>query len=192
VENLNQPSSFQTSKKERKINPLAIVLIITALFLPLTIYAFQYIAELRTKALPTEEPKKIEVTNILDTSATVSWITPSGGTIGFIKYGPTAKLESVGYDVRDTSGTNGDYTVHYVELVDLTPETQYYYTIDVGDKEYNNDGKMYSFKTGEIFESVRTPRPLKGEVEDASGSEEELIIYMYTQKGTKISSKISV
>ncbi len=180
-----------TTKNRRTLKPLVIIVLIAAVFLPLSIIAIDYVREIRTEALPTEKPQDIEVSNIGDTSATISWVTPGTETIGFIKYGPEGDLKFVGYDIRDEGSAEGKYTLHYVEIGDLVPGANYKYNIVVGGKEYDNDGKSYSFKTGPILETVQTPRPLKGEVEDSTGDSEEVIVYLYVKKNATISNKIS-
>ena len=177
---------------KRTIGLLVVVVLLIAALVPLTIYTVNYVNELRTKALPTETPREIEVTNLTGTSATISWVTTSLQTVGYVKYGATNDLDEVAFDKRDAGEASGEYTLHYVELTNLVPNTTYYYAIIVGGTEYTRNGNPYDFQTGPILETVRTPVPIKGEVDDPTGGTEELIVFMYARKGSAISNRVSV
>lgn len=187
-----EDSSFKRKTPKRSVKPIVIILLFIAIFIPATVFAVMYMVEIRTKALPTENPQKIEVTNIMDTSATLSWVTPSQKTVGYIKYGNTSDLNNVVFDKRDKDSANGEYSLHYVDITDLTANTVYYYVIVVGGKEYKkSDGEFYQFKTGSVIDTVTIPQPIKGTIEDSSGQGGEVIIYLYAQNGNNTSNKIS-
>ena len=57
-------NSFLKKTKKRSMGPVILIIILTIVFIPAIVYAVMYITELRTKALPTEIPQKIEVTNV--------------------------------------------------------------------------------------------------------------------------------
>lgn len=183
---------FATKSKEKSFVVIVIFILLVIVLIPLTIYTVNYINEIRTKALPTESPQEVEVTNVMDTSATISWQTPSQKTIGYVKYGDTTELTGVAFDKRDNGKVNGEYSLHYVELSDLTPSTTYYYAIVVGGKEYLNNESPYQFTAGQVLSTIRTPVPLKGDVEDPSLGSEEVIVFLYARNGEDISNKLSV
>lgn len=175
---------------KRSYTPIVIVLLLVAVFIPLTVYAVRYVIEIRSKALPTEQPKNVEVTNVFDTSASLSWTTPTTSTQGYVKYGNSQSPDIIAFDKRDSGKAELEETVHYVELIDLTPNTEYKFVIFAGDKEYkDSNGSFYTFKTGLVLETVQTPLPVKGEVE--SSQEGEVVVFMYAQKGENTSSKLS-
>jgi len=187
-----QKSKFNHSKKIKSYKSIIIVLIIAAIFIPITIYAVKFVTEMRTEAAPTEKPRKIEVTNITDCSVTVSWVTPNVETIGFIEYGTSDSLTNTSFDLRDTEKSNKEYYNHYVEITNLTSSTSYNYGIIVGGKEYKREnGSYYSFETGETLSTVPTPLPVKGKVADPSGGSEEIIVYAYLENDGEISNKLS-
>jgi hypothetical protein len=190
-EQTSQNETFKGSgnSKERSYKALAIVILFIAVLIPVTVYGVMRVLELRTQAGPTENPKNIEVTNITDTQVTISWITSSNDTVGFIKYGKDEKVEKRAFDIRDSEEKNDSYLVHSVDVKNLEPETSYYYLIVVGGKEYDNEGQLYTFETGETLESVTTPSPVKGEVN--SEDEAEVLVFLYAQKGSITSSTIS-
>jgi len=178
--------------KIRSIKPLIIILLTLALLIPISVYTVLYITEIRIKAKPTEQPEKIEVTNITDSSSVISWVTKTVETIGYVNYSNSEDLKNTALDVRDKDKANGKYYIHYVEITGLSVSSTYYYSIIVGGKEYKkSQSELYEFKTGSTISSLSTPQPIKGIVEDPSGSLEDIIIYLYVEKGNFISNKIS-
>ena len=81
------------------------------------------------RATAQTSPKNLKMTNIKDTSFTVSFITDDS-TSAFVKYGKSATdLTTQASDDRDQlSGTVGQYTTHYITLRDLDADTAYYFT----------------------------------------------------------------
>lgn len=101
------------------------------------------------RASPETTPKNLRITNLSDTSFTVSWITDSK-TTGLIKLGTNqnALNDSAGDDRDQTSGTVGLFKTHHVTVKGLKPSTLYYYRISTGSKElYDNNGKPYTTTT---------------------------------------------
>ena len=180
-------------EEKRSYKTIIIVLIIAAILIPVTVYAVMYITEIRSKAYPTEKPQKVEITNVTDSSVTISWITQTELTIGFVKYSSTSSLTNTALDIRDKNKANGEFYNHYVEVTNLSSSSSYNYTIVVGGKEYKKEnGEYYEFETGPTLQTVPTPLPIKGKVEDPSRGNEEVIIYMYLENDNDVSNKLSV
>lgn len=184
-------TSFSEKKPKRSFFSFFIVILLLVILIPVTVFAVKYAVDMRTEAGPTEKPQRVEVTNIMDTTATISWVTPSLKTNGYIKYGTSDEVANVAFDDRDGDKPYGNFSCHYIYLTELSPSTKYYYTIVVGGKEYDKNGTKYEFKTGPVLESIATPRPIKGTVNDSTGGQEEIIVYLYAKKGTTSSNKIS-
>ncbi len=101
------------------------------------------------RASPETTPKNIKVTNVTDTSFTVSWITDSK-TTGYIKYGTVANsLSLTATDDRDqVSGTTGTYRTHHVTIRGLKASTAYYYKLGTTSTLlYDNNGQPYQTST---------------------------------------------
>lgn len=177
---------------KRSLRPVIVVLLISAVLLPISVLAVRYVIELRTEAGPTEEPKNVEITNVSDTSATISWITPGAETVGYIQYGTGPSPEFIAFDVRDDGENSERYTLHYVTIQELNPDTIYYFVIVVGGKEYKNDTAFYEFQTGPTLPGLQAPLPVIGEVDESAGTDQEYVVYVYAQYGENISNKISV
>lgn len=103
-----------------------------------------------TRALPEIVPIEVRVSNITDSSFTVSWRTEAA-SLGLVTYGENAtNLPLPALDVRDQgSSSNRDYLTHYVTLENLKPETTYYFEINSGTEtsSYDNDGQPFSATT---------------------------------------------
>ncbi len=101
------------------------------------------------KASPESTPKNVKITNISDTTFTISFLTDSA-TPGYVKYGTEAnKLQQQTSDDRDQlSGAVGQFTTHHITLRNLTPSTPYYVAIGTASREiYTDNGKPYMVTT---------------------------------------------
>lgn len=99
------------------------------------------------KAEPEAVPQEIRLTNISDTSFTVSWITKEK-VLGFVKYGTSPSLENTVGDERDMfSEERNPYSVHHVKVENLESKTKYYFKIGSGTRLYDNNGQVYEMTT---------------------------------------------
>ncbi|MBI5032504.1 MAG: peptidoglycan DD-metalloendopeptidase family protein [Chloroflexi bacterium] len=90
---------------------------------------------------------KMQLTNVRDTSATISWVT-NQPTHGWVNFGTTGTLDQTGYDDRDALLVA---TTHHVTLINLAPNTTYYFDLVSDGTVDNNQGGHYSFKTGPML-----------------------------------------
>lgn len=101
------------------------------------------------RASPETTPKNLKITNVTDTSFTVSWVTDSK-TPGYVKYGTSASnLTTTITDDRDQiSGSVGLFMTHHVTVRSLNAQTTYYFKIGTGTSElYDNSGSPYQTQT---------------------------------------------
>ena len=130
---------------------------------------------------PTSTPgaviiSEVWVTNVRDTSFTVSWVTNEAAT-GEVHYGTDpVNLNLVAYDDRDT-GTNDD--THHVTLTGLAPETTYYFDVVSDGTTDDNGGTHYSVTTGPTL-GLPAPDTIYGQVFKADGTTpaEGAIVYI--------------
>jgi hypothetical protein len=110
-------------------------------------------------------PKDIRISNITDTSATISWTTDKI-TSGFISWGDSQgsvnKVES-----ENISGQK--YFSHSISLSGLTANTNYYYKINSDGAEFENNGIPWKFTTGAAIGINNSSILLSGNVIDATG-----------------------
>jgi len=108
------------------------------------------------RATPQTTPKNIQLSNISDTSFSVSFTTDEM-TPGFLKYGTSATdLKQQTSDDRDQlTGSIGSFTTHHITLRGLQPNTPYFYVIGTGSNStFDNSGTAYSTAT---FARAGTP-----------------------------------
>lgn len=127
-----------------------IVAVVFALVLFVGLGIAVYIISQRTtffgEASPGRAPENIKITNISDNAFSVSWVTPSKISIGYVVYGTNTSLGAVANDDRDSVG-QASYFTHHVTLKDLRPATVYYFKIASEDKQYDSGGKPFEVKT---------------------------------------------
>lgn len=138
----------------------------------------------RSKADVSLEPVDVHVTNVSESSFTVSWLTPAKEITGVVAYGtdPT-KLEDVTHDVR---GTLKSSKTHYVVLEKLKPATTYYFKIISGGEKFKPTQSSTT-----TFSALATP-PSPSDPLFGKTSIPESIVYLYLQNDTTpIASSLS-
>lgn len=172
----------------RPIWQIAIAVFI-ALSIPATVILLRDQLDIRSGASPTENPGEVVISNISNTSTTISFETPAQKTRSIINYGESENsLTSSSFDERRKYDPNISdlFKLHYHKLINLKPDTTYYFSITVGDKVYTNAN--YKFKTLNTS-ALQVPVPLNGSVE--GGQFDEGILYIHMKSGNSRSSIIS-
>ncbi len=90
----------------------------------------------------------VKVTNVRDTSFTVSWSTDVIAP-GWVNYGTSPVLGQTAYDDR---GAKAIGQSHHVTLYDLSPQTTYYFEVVSGATVGDNKGSCYQATTGPTLE----------------------------------------
>lgn len=125
--------------------------------------------ELRTKASVGEIPNQLQISNITDTSFTVSYTTQERVT-GAIIYGRDSKLGQVRLDDRD-AGKPSARQVHYITISGLEPATNYYFAVQSAAVELLNNNEPYKVRTANnLSESTATPVSVTGNVNLPDGT----------------------
>lgn len=144
------------------------------------------------RATPQTTPKNVKITNLTDTTFTVSFITDES-TAGFVRYGTSAtSLTNREGDDRDQlAGNVGTYNTHHITIRNLQSDTNYFFTIGTGSNgQFDNNGKPYTVKTvgrnnnsaaQTIYGTVLTK-----ESNPADGS----IVYVTVDKGAEMSALV--
>lgn len=126
-----------------------------------------------TKASPNLETKEISVSNISDTSATISWVT-DGETTGFVNYGQVSVEENLALDDRDTTGKPSLHALHYVTIKKLKPKTEYKFKIISGSLK---NGEIKTFQTTNP-QTISFEKPVIGTVFDKNTPISEAIAFL--------------
>jgi hypothetical protein len=136
------------------------------------------------------KPKQIKITNLSDTSFSVSWVTDLPVS-GFVKYDTDSKLTSTAKDDRDQlSGQTESFSTHHVTLKNLNPATKYYFKIGSGGGLFDNNGQLYETTTAPIIQTASPPNDVAyGTVVDQSDNPAEgAVIYLSLANTTPLST----
>ncbi len=132
------------------------------------------------RASGSDEPQAVQVSNVTDTSFTVSYTTDSPA-VGSVTYGPTTTFGSVSLDVRDTAGNESQpHTIHQITVTHLQPQTTYQFGIISGSTTFTNNGSPYSISTAPSGTSTPDKQsPITGRVINPNGNAPvEAIVYL--------------
>ncbi|MEA3355457.1 MAG: Ig-like domain-containing protein [Patescibacteria group bacterium] len=125
-------------------------------------------------------PKQVRITNVNETGFTVSWLT-NGSINGLVKYGSESNsIKQSALDDRDQmTGESGKFEVHYVTVKNLSPSTNYFFKLESGKKQFDNNGKPFEIVTGAVLGTPPAADPVYGTILSSSGSGAEgVIVYL--------------
>lgn len=118
--------------------------------------------------------KNIRVSNISDSSATITWTTDKP-TSGFIIWGTS---EGSLNRTENEDSTTQKYYSHSVNLSGLSASGKYFYKINSEGSTFDNGGIPWQFTTGTTLSSNKDSVLLSGSVINASGTaEKRALIY---------------
>lgn len=145
------------------------------------------------RAAPETAPKKIKVTNITDSSFTISFLTDEP-TLGFVKYGTSpGDLDSQASDDRDQlSGDTGSFRTHHITVRGLSADTAYHYEIGTGSSiMYDNSGTPFKVTTAKQGGVPSAAKTVTGSVVTAAGAPaEHAIVYINTSGALGMSALV--
>ncbi|MCX6816981.1 MAG: Ig-like domain-containing protein [Candidatus Beckwithbacteria bacterium] len=167
---------------------LGLLILLVAIFLGV------FFAKTRTvntnQSQETATPSQIRITNVTDNGFSTSWLTDQQ-TEGFLKYGTKeTELSQSTLDDRDQlSGEKGKFEVHYVTSKNLMPATKYYFKIDSGGKQFDNNGKPFEVVTGPTLTNAPSADPIYGTILTQSGTAAEgVIVYINVANAAPLSA----
>ena len=135
---------------KRKKVYLIIGLLILLFSIPLGVLLIRQQSNFRLGATSVNTPELVKTINLGPRSATISWTTEKPSQ-GMINYGLSPTNLSL-IQPETAPAVN-----HQVSLANLLPESTYYYTIQVEDETFDNNGQPFSFST---TAAAATPSPL--------------------------------
>jgi hypothetical protein len=129
------------------------------------------VIDVRGKAAPSETPRNIQVTNVTDTSFTVSYVTDAS-VLGTLAYAKDPSGGKVGLDDQDQqTGAPSPHQIHHLTVQKLDPGTKYYFTIVSGTTSILDNGQPFTVTTGStITVPPSNQAPLVGKVTLPDGS----------------------
>jgi len=144
------------------------------------------------RASQSTTPQDIKITNITDNSFTVSYTTTQE-TPGIVSFGKDTTLGQNALDERDSRADSfSPYTSHHITVKNLTPNTQYYFSIVNGGSTYLNNGAPYQTATAGKLNSAQTiQKKLQGVVILPNGEKvSEGLVYLSSPNSQDISTRI--
>lgn len=145
------------------------------------------------RATPQTTPKQIKITNITDTSFTVSFMTDEV-TTGFLKYGTRAnQLTTQVSDDRDQlAGNVGTYNTHHITVRSLQPQTTYYFTLGTSSNAaFDNNGEPFTVKTHPKLGNLTLAQTIYGTVlTEASTPADGSMVYVSIEGTGELSTLV--
>ena len=142
------------------------------------------------KAAASQTPKQVRITNLTENGFSVSWITDQP-TAGLVKYGTEASsIKQTMMDDRDQlSGEAGSFEIHHVTLKNLVPQSKYYFKLESGGKQFDNNGKPFEETTGAVLGTPPAADPVYGTVLTPSGTGAEgAVVYVNVANAAPLSA----
>ncbi len=182
---------MQNSLLHKRIPTLFGIILLIAGFFAIN-YAVNHTVFFITKASPTYTPEEIRVTNLTDTSFTLSYVTQES-VLGTLTYDTTPKGSKVALDDRDQqSGTPQPYLTHHITVKNLSPNTTYYYTILSSNRTFLDKDKPFSVKTlNTLTQNPSRQTPIVGTVANADGSHDNTTIVLLVTDGAQTLSTLT-
>lgn len=155
----------------------------------ITTFLIQKNTNLIGKASPNVNPQDIKITNISDTSFTVSFTTNEKTSSALSVEGEGIQTSLV-FDVRDrTSGTQKEYFSHYMTASGLNPSSNYNFSIIVGGETILDGNKKFTVKTGPTIETPQASNYITGLIVHPNGeAASDTIVYLQTIGAENISA----
>ncbi|HVZ59108.1 MAG TPA: Ig-like domain-containing protein [Patescibacteria group bacterium] len=142
-----------------------------------------------TKASPTYTPEEIRITNLTDTSFSVSYITQTA-VLGSLTYGTTPQEGKVALDDRDQAAGNPQaYSIHHITLNNLQPKQIYYFSIISANKTFLNNSVPFTVTTlPPLDQSPTQQQPIIGNVAYPNGNKDgNIVVYLVSDNAQTLS-----
>lgn len=134
--------------RERRV-PTLIVMVLLLLGVAAGVALIQIRTRSGANASPDIQPLQVEVSNVTHNSFTLSWVT-QGPANGIVAYGEDEEAQFLARDKRDIFDQKlNRYTTHWVQVVGLSPNRQYFFYIKSDNQRFDNGGNLYTVTTAE-------------------------------------------
>lgn len=169
-------------KKNKIPTILGIVILLAGIFAGVFFLGMRQIFKIGADA--SVAPKDIRVSNITESSVTISWITDKE-TAAFLTWGD--KQTSVN-QVEKESATDGKFFTHSITISGLQPNTTYFYKINSDGNTFDNKNIPWEVTTGATLPANKTSSIISGSVINASGNPEKRALVYSNISGTLLST----
>lgn len=153
------------------------------------IISFESFSRLPIRATGSIQPDAIQITNLSDTSFTITWTTPTPATGALIISAPGAGATI--FDERDSDGKLRPYLTHSVTVRNLKGDTSYEVKILSQGKTYMDNGTPYRIRTFPILTTnPQDMTPAYGSVVTADNQSGEGALVFLTLEGSQMLSAL--
>lgn len=166
--------------------PTLLGFVLLMLGIGITSYLVQSGVIVISRATPSNTPEEVRVTNITDTSFTVSFRT-TAPVPALVLYGEGATADKTAFDERDQPSQDlAPRAIHSIVVRNLKPETTYSFTITSGKDTFLDNGKPFQIKTGPVLiENPSSQTPLAGKILLPNGSPPSESLVYITSSGAQ-------
>ena len=137
--------------------PTLLALLILVVGLGSAVFITEFGSNVVSKATSSTPPVELRISNVTDSSATISWLTAEK-TNGKVRFGVDNEFQTVSDD-REASGVSTTTLTHFVTLRNLTPSTEYEFSVLINGKEWDNNGTSFTVRTNPIVAGKPSSQP---------------------------------
>lgn len=138
----------------------------------------------KLRASPEIQPKNLRVTNITDTSLTVTYTTDSQ-VATFLQFGEEVNMVTTPQTPQSLEPGN----IHSVTLSGLTESKLYYFTINSDGRNFDNNGIPWEAKTGKKLAAPDTSLIISGKILNQNEAPiENVLVYSSLSGGPALSA----
>lgn len=175
---------FSTTRIPTILGVLLVIIVVGGV-----IVSFESFSRLPSRAAPSVQPDAVQVTNLSDTSFTLTWTTPTPAN-GVLIVSTPGGGETV-LDERDTDGKLHQYLTHSVTVRNLKGDTNHEVKILSQGKTYMDNGTPYRIRTFPILTTnPADTTPAYGSVVTADNQPGEGALVFLTLEGGQMLSAL--
>jgi hypothetical protein len=169
-------------RKKRIPTLIGLIILVSSIILGVQLINQRQMFRLQAKDETT--PKNVRISNITDSSFSISWTTDYE-TKGFVKWGE----KSTNSIVPDTIDPNNKTKNHYLTLENLVKNKNYYFIINSEGVDYNSNGLAWQVQTGESISPPSNSKIIYGIILNPSGQPEKgMLVYVSAGGGSSLST----
>ncbi len=144
----------------------------------------QNVAFFKPRASADATPKDVRITNITDSSLTVTWVTEKK-VLGFLKWGNSPDNLN---RVQNPSSLEVSFT-HSVTLTSLSADTMYHFRINSDGADFDSNGQTWQVRTGNNLTENESAYLVSGLVTDANDAPvANALVYLTVGGGSPVST----
>jgi hypothetical protein len=146
------------------------------------------------RATPQTTPKQVRITNVTDSSFTVSFYTDEA-TSGYVLYGTSessVKKNRASDDRFQLSGdSSAQFNLNHVTVRGLEQATTYHYLLGTNGATFDNNGKPFTITTGKRTGAPSAARTIHGSLSTEAGAPADgAVVYVALEGAGPLSSLV--